>query len=126
MLASVAPRETPGMPDQTQPPFVVEVIGEIAVVRFAGWKVPMEIGNPLYDLLDDAKNHRMLLDLDKVTYMSSNAIAILVSLKKRIDAVGGTLKICRMNADLVEILRHTGLAPRFSIYSEEADALAAF
>jgi anti-anti-sigma factor len=114
------------MPDEAKAPFTVDVINDIAVVRFAGWKVPLEVGQPLYDVLEDQKHSRILLDLGKVTYMSSNVIAILVTLKKRVDAAGGKLKLCRMNPDLVDLLRHTGVDRLFSIYPDAVDALSAF
>jgi anti-anti-sigma factor len=114
------------MPDQTQAPFLVEVIGDIAVVRFAGWKVPMDVGEPLYKIVEEQKFRRVLLDLGEVTYMSSNAIGIFVTFKKRADAVGASIKVCRMHPDLVELLHHTRVDRIFSIYADEPAALASF
>jgi anti-sigma B factor antagonist len=97
----------------------------VSIVRFDGPKVPPEMAKPLYRLVDEEGRFKLLLDFRQVNFLSSNGIAILVMLKKRLDSVGGILAVCGLDPDLVALLKLTGVDKSISIYAREEEALSA-
>lgn len=113
------------MAEDTSALFATEVIEGVTVVRPTGWRVPPELGEALYALLDSLDDPRLILDLKNVRFLSSHGIAILVSLDKRAKAAGGCLRICRVEPDVLELFRVTKMDGYLSIDADEAAALAA-
>src|SRR5512135_1084358 len=72
--------------------FVLETIDGITVVTFSDAKIVPETNDPLYRLVEDERHRRLLLNLSNVRFLSSNALGILVSLKKKVDAAGGRVE----------------------------------
>lgn len=106
--------------------FVLETIDGITVVTFSDAKIVPETNDPLYRLVEDERHRRLLLDLSNVRFLSSNALGILVSLKKKVDAAGGRLRLCCLGPDLLELLRITYLDHIFETYESREDALNEF
>jgi anti-sigma B factor antagonist len=77
-------------------------------------------------LVEDEGPRRLLLDLSNVRFLSSNALGILVSLKKKVDAAGGRLRLCGLEPDLLELLRITNLDRIFEMYESREEALKDF
>ena len=106
--------------------FLLETIDGITVVTFSDAKVVPETNDPLYRLVEDERHTRLLLDLSNVRFLSSNALGILVSLKKKVEAAGGRLRLCGLEPDLLELLRITYLDHIFETYESREDALNEF
>ena len=106
--------------------FLLETIDGITVVTFSDAKVVPETNDPLYRLVEDERHTRLLLDLSNVRFLSSNALGILVSLKKKVDAAGGRLRLCGLEPDLLELLRITSPDRIFETYESREDALKGF
>jgi len=107
------------------PHFDLEQIDGITVVNLVGPKLTPEANEPLYGLVEN-EGQRLLLDLSNVRFLSSNALGILVSLKKKIDAAGGRLRLCCLEPDLLELLRVTMLDRIFEVFDSRQDALRGF
>src|SRR4051812_38734610 len=103
--------------------FRLETIDGVTVATWADTKVVTEAKDPLYDL---AGNERMLLDLGSVRFLSSNALAILVSFQKKVDAAGGRLRLCRLDPDLLNLLRITKVDRLFEVFDSRQEALRGF
>ena len=89
------------------PHFRLEVIGGVTVVRLAGPKLVIDASGPLYGLVAEGGHRKLLLDFAEVRFLSSAALGVLITFKKKADAAGGQLKLCRLAPDLLELFRLT-------------------
>lgn len=106
--------------------FLLEVVDGVTVARLAGPKLVIDAGGPLYGLVDEGGHGKLLLDFAEIEFLSSAALGVLVALKKKVDAAGGRLKLCRLSPDLLEMFRLTRIADLFVIHQDEREALARF
>ena len=97
--------------------FVVRPEGEIDLYSAPGLR-----GTLLKGLA--AGRHKILLDLDAVTFMDSSGFAVLVSAYKRVKALGGELRIAGANSAVRSSLRISGLDRVLELYPDAATALA--
>src|SRR5262245_1680655 len=106
-------------------------VDEITVVRFVDRKILdeatiQEVGNELFNLVEVDQAHRLLVNFSRVDFMSSAALGKLLTLDKKVKANRGTLKFSNVKPEIFEVFKITKLNKIFSIYKDEADALAAF
>jgi anti-anti-sigma factor len=96
------------------------------VVTFTGPKLPPDVGDPLYRLVEGEGHGRLVLNFENVRVLTSAPIGVLVNLKKKADVVQGGVRLCRIDPDLLEILRVTHTDRLFEIFDGEQDAIASF
>ncbi|MBV8230968.1 MAG: hypothetical protein JO329_13350 [Planctomycetaceae bacterium] len=84
-----------------------------------------ETQDPLFGRVE-GERHRRLLNLSCVHFLSRNALGILVSLKKKVDAAVGRWRPGGLEPDLHELPRITVLDHIFETYESGEDALLAF
>jgi hypothetical protein len=65
-----------------------EVAGTL-VVTFDGPNLPLEVGQPLYRLVEDQGHTQLVLNFDNVRVLTSAPIGMLVNLGMQAGAVGG-------------------------------------
>jgi anti-sigma B factor antagonist len=109
----------------------VEDIGEVTVVNFTDRKILDEqniqiIGEQLFSLVDEAGRRKLLLNFGNVEYMSSAALAKLITLNKKLQPVGGRMILCNVDAQIMEVFEITKLNKLFTILPTEQEALQAF
>jgi anti-sigma B factor antagonist len=80
----------------------------------------------LKELIDSAIEERFLFDFDKVTYLSSNALGMLIGLNRRVIQRKGHVKLSGINNDVMEIFRITKLDTVFDIYKDAPSAIEAY
>lgn len=68
----------------------------------------------------------VLVDLSDISYISSNGLRVLLAALKSTRQNGGALKLCCLNARLVEIFEMVGFDQVFDIYETRAAAERAF
>jgi len=105
--------------------------GEVTVVNFVEKKILdelniKEIGDELMELVDQHNKDKILINFENVEYLSSAALGKLITLRKKMEAKNGQLKLCEIEPSIYEIFKITKLNKWFEIYETEADALAAF
>ena len=71
-------------------------------------------------------NSKFLLNMDKVNFVNSTGIGIIVSVFTSINNAGGHLKISNANEKVSQVMMITKLLEVFDSYYEEAEALQAF
>lgn len=105
----------------------VENQGDIRIVRVEGrldaTSVPV-LEKQLSHLID-ANHKKILADFEKVDYLSSAGMRLLLSVTKKLKSHGGKLAICAMNDDVMEIIKMAGFERIMNIYPTEKEALAA-
>ncbi len=109
----------------------IENVDGVTVVSFSDTKIVtedqiQEVGDELYALVEDANKKKILLNFGNVQYCSSTVLGKLVTLKRRVDAVKGKLKLCCIHPDLLVPFKLTGLDRVFEIHGEEQAALNKF
>jgi anti-sigma B factor antagonist len=100
----------------------------VIVVSFTDTKIVaedqiQEVGDELYALVEDSTKKKILLNFGNVQYCSSTVLGKLVSLKRRVDAAKGKLKLCCIHPDLLVPFKLTGLDKVFEIHADEQVAL---
>jgi anti-sigma B factor antagonist len=115
-----------GMSTTSAPHFLVKSINGVAIATFVNAKVVLEAREPLYDLVEKEGHKRIVLNFQNVRFISSAPIAVLINLTRKAAAVGGSVKFCCLDPDIVDIFRITSLLQLFDIQGTEEDAIASF
>lgn len=85
-----------------------------------------EILTELVALIDDAHGVKMLLDFENVEHLSSAALGMLITLKKRTDESKGQLRLAKISPQIFEVFKITRLDKLFDIRDTVEDAMASF
>lgn len=89
--------------------------GNAVILQLKGW-LDTETSPALADLIDEMTEiSRLVLDFAEVAYISSAGIRILIRAHKKMYAQQGTLEILHVHADILEILRMSGLDQKLTI-----------
>jgi anti-sigma B factor antagonist len=109
----------------------VESVGDVAVVRFTlaeivDEKTANQIGQQLFDLVEEKGCRRLVLNFSRVRIMVSTMLSKVLGLRRRMNALGGRVVLCEPNPELSEVLDALRLAQLFGIYDQEARAVASF
>jgi anti-sigma B factor antagonist len=105
--------------------------GDVTVVNFIDRKILDEqniqkIGEDLFSLVDELSRKKILLNFGNVEYLSSAALGKFITLNKKVQASGGKLILCNIDANIYEVFEITKLNKLFNIQKEEQTALQAF
>ena len=96
---------------------IIEVGGEIDV-----YTAP-KLRERITELVDEG--HRtLIIDLEKVEFMDSTGLGVLVGGLKRVRTNEGSLELICTQERLLKIFRITGLGKVFAIHSSQAEATA--
>ena len=103
------------MPRRMSPHFTVQAIDKATVVEFrtASLMDPLDLQNiadGLYDLVDNQDKRQLVMDFEKVQYLSSQAIGIVLNTNKKLGALKGSkLVLCGVGPKLMELIKITRL-----------------
>ena len=102
--------------------------GEIVVFDING-EIDLYNAPEIKDKIKEEMNKNkvnIVINLDKVSYIDSSGIGVLISSLSNLKKVGGALKLINVYASVRKVFELTKLTSFFDIYDSEADALAAF
>jgi anti-sigma B factor antagonist len=110
---------------------VVSDVGDVTVVKFVDRKILdeaniQELGQELFQLVEDDGRKSLLLNFSSVEFLSSAALGKLITLDRKVKAHSGKLKLSNIRPEIYEVFAITKLNKLFDIKDDEADALAAF
>ena len=97
---------------------VIEVGGEIDV-----YTAP-KLRERIIELVDQGV-YDIVVDLEKVDFLDSTGLGVLVGGLKRVRGHDGSLQLVCTQERLLKIFRITGLSKVFSIHGAQSEALAA-
>ena len=105
--------------------------GRVVIVEFEDSKmldeaVINEVGNELMALVEQCEGKQMLLDFSAITFMSSSMIGKIVFLSKDCKAKGVDLRLCCINANVMEVFSLMNLDKVLSIYPNYEQAKESF
>jgi anti-anti-sigma factor len=107
----------------------VWTVERTAVVRFEDAEILFEesavhiVGRELRRLIEDEGHTRLVVNFAGVRYLSTEVLAILASLQRKVDPVRGSIVLCGLDPLLRDIVRITHLDRVFDICEDEAEAL---
>ena len=116
-------------PGASQPPFTVQQIDKFTVIEFKSPSLmdPLELeqlGQHLYRLVDEEDRRKVILDFEKVQYLSSQAIGIVLTMNKKLGALKNSkLVLCGVGPRLMELLKITRLDRLLTVKPTQREAL---
>ncbi|MEI8196346.1 MAG: STAS domain-containing protein [Phycisphaerae bacterium] len=110
---------------------VIQQIKQVTVVSFQNVSVMDSanieaLGHSLMDLVQKQDHRDLVLDFSPVRFMSSQALGILLQLKKALDEVKGRMIIVGLRPDLQKVFKITNLQKLFVFRNETDQALQDF
>ena len=96
---------------------IIEVGGEIDV-----YTAP-KLRDAMTELVDQGQ-YNIIVDLEKVDFLDSTGLGVLVGGLKKVRTNDGSLQLVCTQERLLKIFRITGLGKVFAIHSTQAEALA--
>ncbi len=110
---------------------LVEQNGNVTVVYFQDQGILDEgniqrISQELFEMVDNSVKIKLLLNFEKVEYLSSAVLGKLVALQKKVAEAKGTLHLCCIRDSILKVFQVTKLDKLFKIYDGQAKAVKAF
>jgi anti-anti-sigma factor len=102
--------------------------GDILVLDMTG-RLDTSTSGRAHDAIVDfanAKPKRVVLNLDKLEYVSSAGLRVILTLAKLLQTSNGEMKICRANGSVNEVLQTSGFNSLIKIVDDEEAAIASW
>lgn len=103
-------------------------VADLLVVDMAGRLDTSTSGKAYDEMVKIAQSgaSKVVLNLDKLEYVSSAGLRVILTAAKILQASTGEMKICNANGVVREVLETAGFNYLIQIYADENDATAAF
>jgi len=103
----------------------VNKVGDVNVLQVEGRLDTTNYGELEHHLSSLTENNEMniLLDLDKLEYISSSGLRILLMFLKKVKAAEGRFMLVALSPDIREIFEISGFVNIFEIYETKEQAL---
>ena len=116
------------MADGSQQRITVNERDGAIVVQFRDSKILedrtiQQLGAELIDLIQGRTAPQMVLDFTGVKYLSSAALGKLITLRRKVDQVGGRLKLCEIALETMDVFKIAKLDDYFDILRDQRSAL---
>lgn len=101
---------------------------DISILRLEGYvdaHTFTEFEEELTQLVESGKYH-LLLDLERLTYINSTGLGLLMATFRQVRQHGGDLVIAKMSDKITNIFNLLGFSRLISTYPTEEEALAKF
>lgn len=111
------------------PHYTTQVVEKYTVVEFRTTSlmdpiVLEEIGRSLYRLVDEEDRRMIILDFERVVYLSSQAIGIILTLNKKLTALkNNSFVLCGVGPKLMELLKITRLDKVLKVVPTQKEAI---
>jgi len=87
-------------------------------------RVIQQLGGELRDLVQSKPGIKLVVDFTGVKYLSSAALGKLITLRRKVDQVGGKLKLCEITSEAMDMFRIAKLDEYFDICRDQSSAVA--
>lgn len=84
-----------------------------------------KIGRELYMLVEEQNRKRVVLDFADVRFLSSQALGVLVTLRRKADKASATVYLAAVRPELKKVFEITNLHKMFKFFPSGDDAVAA-
>ena len=105
-----------------------ETIDDVTVVRLEG-NLDTNTSSEAHDYVNKAIDDgaaKVVVSLDKVGFVSSAGLRILLATGKRLSGTGGSLRVCGLNETVNEVFEISGFSTILNVFPAETDALSGF
>lgn len=85
-----------------------------------------DISGEVNGLIDQKNSRKLVFDFAQVRYLSSQSLAMLITLQKKLTACGGAMKLAGVRPDLRQVFKITKLDTLFTFYPAVTEALSDF
>ncbi len=104
------------------------LVDDMTVVDMTGRLDSATSGDAHDELVRIAKSgvSKVVLNLDKMEYVSSAGLRVILTAAKLLKSSSGEMKICHANGVVKEVLETSGFDHIIDIYDHENDAIEAF
>ena len=81
----------------------------------------------LYKLIDEEDQRKIVMDFERVQYLSSQAIGIVLAMHKKLNSLKGSkLVLCSVGPKLMDLIKLTRLDRLLTIKASQKEAVAVF
>jgi anti-anti-sigma factor len=102
--------------------------GDVLILDVSG-RLDASTSGSAHDALVSFANSgakRVVLDLDKLDYVTSAGLRVILTLAKLLQFSRGELKICRASAPVKEVLEASGFNSLIKMFDDEKAAIASW
>ena len=106
----------------------VKTTNEVKVLAFEGrldTGTSPDAQQRLTRLIEEGQN-RLLVNFEKLDYISSAGLRVLLATAKQLKGIDGELRICSLNEVVMEVFDISGFTTIFKVFGDEAEALDGF
>jgi len=100
----------------------------IQIVAFEGnldTNTSPEAESKINELIDAGKQ-KLLVNFEQLNFISSSGLRVLLATVKKLNASGGDLRICSLNATVQEVFDISGFITILKVKNTEEEALSSF
>ena len=107
---------------------LIKTTNEVTVLAFEGRLDTQTSPDAQQQLtrLIEAGEKRFIVDFDKLDYISSAGLRVLLVAAKQLKEIDGELRICSLNEIVREVFGISGFTTIFKIFGSESEALDGF
>ncbi len=106
----------------------VKTANEVKVLAFEGkldTQTSPDAQQQLNRLIEEGEN-RFLVNFEKLDYISSAGLRVLLAAAKQLKGIDGELRICSLNEVVREVFDISGFTTIFKVFGSESEALDGF
>ena len=105
--------------------------GDVLVIRFGEHRILDELtikkfGDDLFHVADRPDCDNLLLNFTGVVGLSSAMLGVMLMLRKKMSQKSGTLKLCQVGPEIMDVFHATKLGQLFDILGTEQQGVKAF
>ncbi len=106
----------------------VTVAGEVKVIRIEGkldTQTSPDVQTQLAQLIDQGAT-KLVVNFEKLDYISSTGLNVLLAAAKRLEGNNGKLRVCSLNEFVQEVFDISGFTTILTVTKTEPEALEGF
>ncbi len=106
----------------------VKTTNEVQILSFEGrldTRTSPDAQKQMTQLIEQGKN-RFLVNFEKLDYISSAGLRVLLAAAKKLKGIDGELRICSLNEVVTEVFDISGFTTIFKVFGSEPEALEGF
>lgn len=114
--------------DELNPNLQVDYHGQVVVATLTDEKILddaqiQELEGSFMPLIEQNDDIQLIIDFSRVRFLTSSALGLLIRISKKVYERGGKLRLCAIDARIMDVFRITRLDKVFEIFTDQDDAL---
>jgi anti-sigma B factor antagonist len=114
--------------DHGNPNISIDFHGRVVIARLEDEKILDEtqlqsLEGSLMPLIEQNPGIQLIIDFDKVKFLTSSVLGLLIRISKKVYEANGKLRLCAITPKIQEVFRITRLDKIFEIYPDWEEAM---